>query len=224
MKFVIIYKTMKQFSTFIFVVLLHYSVFSQQLIIVFLHARTDNPELPKEQVERIMEGHFANIKKMASEGKLLVAGPFEGGGGIFIFNSQSVDDVKEWLKPDPGIQNNRWNVEILPFHPRIGKPMLVKEPYEMVSYQFVRFDTYIAKFNIGEAPELLKKHDDYINEIKKSGNIVAEGTFNDTDGGILIMKGELSSSVIESDPAVRAGLFEFQIKKWYVAKGAFGEK
>src|SRR5258706_8834816 len=99
--------------------LLSRSASAQEMVIVFLHHKTDKPELPKEQVDKIMEGHFANMKKLASEGKLLVAGPFEGGGGIFIFNSKSMDAVREWIKPDPGIQNNRWNVELQPFHPRI---------------------------------------------------------------------------------------------------------
>ncbi len=208
---------------FLLIFLLSRSASAQEMVIVFLHHKTDKPELPKEQVDKIMEGHFANMKKLASEGKLLVAGPFEGGGGIFIFKSKSMDEVREWIKPDPGIQNNRWNVELQPYHPRVGVPRLVNEPYQMTSYNFIRFDSYIAKFNVNMVAEILKKHDDFINEIKKSGNVVAEGIFNDTDGGILIIKGELDKKVIESDPAVLEGLLGIEIKKWYVAKGAFGE-
>jgi uncharacterized protein YciI len=196
---------------------------AQQMVIVFLNHKADKPELPKEQVDKIMEGHFANMKKMANEGKLLVGGPFEGGGGIFIFNSKSTDEVREWIKPDPGIQNNRWNVELQPYNPRTGWPRLVIEPIQMTSYNFIRFDSYVAKFNVNMVAEILKKHDDYLNEIKKSGNVVAEGIFNDTDGGILIIKGDLDKKVIESDPAVQEGLLGINIKKWFVAKGAFGE-
>jgi uncharacterized protein YciI len=199
------------------------SVSAQSMVIVFLHHKTDKPELAKEQVDKIMEGHFANIKRLANDGKLLVAGPFEGGGGIFIFNSKSINEVDEWLKNDPGVQNKRWNVEILPYRPRLGLPRLVNEPYQMINYQFIRFTSYIAKFNVYDVPEILKKHDEYLGEIKKSGNVVAEGIFNDTDGGILIIKGELDKKVIDSDPAVVEGLLIADIKKWYVAKGAFGE-
>ena len=196
---------------------------AQPMVIVFLHHKADKPELPKEQVDKIMEGHFANMKKLAGEGKLLVAGPFEGGGGIFIFNAKSTDEVREWIKSDPGIQNNRWNVELQPYHPRTGIPRLVNEPYQMTSYTFIRFDSYVAKFNVNMVAEILKKHDEYLSEIKKSGNVLAEGIFNDTDGGILIIKGELDKKVIESDPAVQEGLLSINVKKWYVAKGAFGE-
>ena len=198
--------------------------FAQELVFVFLHHKVDKAELPKEQVDKIMEGHLANIQKMAKEGKLLVAGPFEGGGVIFIFNSHSVDEVTQWLNDDPGVKAQRWNVEIQPYHRRVGHPRLAREPIEMTNYQFVRFVPYIAKFNINDVPELLKKHDDYLKEIQKTGNVVAEGTFGDTEGGILIIKGELNRAVIESDPAVHEGLLEIEIKKWLVARGAFGEK
>ncbi|MGC4022476.1 MAG: YciI family protein [Cyclobacteriaceae bacterium] len=197
---------------------------AQDKVFVFLHHRADKAELPKPKLDSIMKGHFANIEKMANEGKLVVAGPFEGGGGIFIFNANSISQVKDWLKNDPGIQSNRWNVEMLPFKVRTGRPQLVKEPLQMVNYQFVRFKAYVAKFNINDIPELLKKHDDYLSEIKKSGNVIAEGIFGDNDGGILIMKGELDRKVIELDPAVREGLLEIEIKKWFVAKGAFSEQ
>jgi uncharacterized protein YciI len=206
------------------IILIGQCAFAQNLMFVFLHLKADKAELPKEQVDKIMEGHMANIQKMAKEGKLLVAGPFEGGGGIFIFNSSTANEVIQWLNDDPGVKAQRWNVEIQPYHWRIGQPRLVQEPIEMTNYQFIRFTPYIAKFNINDVPELLKKHDDYLKEIQKTGNVVAEGTFGDTEGGILVIKGDLNKTVIESDPAVHEGLLEIEIKKWFVARGAFGEK
>jgi uncharacterized protein YciI len=193
-------------------------------VFVFLHKRNDKAELPKEQVDKIMEGHMANINKMAKEGHLLAAGPFEGGGGIFVFNSTSVNDVTEWMKGDPGIQANRWKVEMLLYLPRTGSVCVAKEPYEMVTYSFVRYIPNIAKFNVQEAPEIFGKHDDYLKEIKKTGNVMAEGTFGENEGGILIMKGDLQPEVIEQDPAVHEGLLELDSKKLYVAKGSFCEK
>jgi uncharacterized protein YciI len=211
-------------TVLIIIILSGQCAFAQDLVFVFLHYKADKAELPKEQVDKIMEGHMANIQKMAKEGKLLVAGPFEGGGGIFIFNSHSVDEVAQWLNDDPGVKAQRWNVEVQPCHWRVGLPRLAPEPIEMTNYQFVRFVPYIAKFNINDVPELMKKHDDYLKEIQKTGNVVAEGIFGDTEGGILVIKGDLNKTVIESDPAVHEGLLEIEIKKWYVARGAFGEK
>lgn len=193
-------------------------------VFVFLQKRTDLPELPKAELDKLMEGHLANISKMAKEGKLLAAGPFEGGGGIFIFNTKTQTDVSEWLKADPGIQANRWRLEMLTYTPRAGGVCKVGEQYEMVMYSFVRFIPNIAKFNVQDAPELFGKHDRYTKDLMKDGNTIAEGTFGETEGGIWIVKGELNKEAIEKDPAVREGFLELDIKKLYIAKGSFCEK
>ncbi len=196
----------------------------QNQVFVFLHKRADLPAMPKEQVDRMMEGHMANINQLAREGKLVAAGPFEGGGGIFIFNSNSIETVKEWLATDPGVKAERWRVELQPFYVRVGKVALVNEPYEMVTYSFVRFIPNITKFNIQELPEIFLKHDNYLKQLNRTGNVVGEGIFGDTEGGVLIMKGDVQSSVFDADPAVQEGLLQLETKKLFVAKGAFGEK
>src|SRR5262245_34071025 len=86
--------------------LVNSSVFSQATVysFVFLHKKTHAVELPKEELDKIMDGHLANIERLANEGKLLVAGPFEGGGGIFILNTTSPEEAKSWLDTDPGIK------------------------------------------------------------------------------------------------------------------------
>ena len=66
------------------------------LLFVFLNKRTDLPALPKEESDKLMEGHMANIERLAKEGKLVVAGPFEGGGGIFVLKTNSVEEAKSW--------------------------------------------------------------------------------------------------------------------------------
>jgi uncharacterized protein YciI len=80
--------------------------FSQtpELIFVFLNKRSDKAALPEEEVKKIMDGHMANIERLAKEGKLISAGPFDAGGGIFIFKSKSVAEVNEWLSTDPGVK------------------------------------------------------------------------------------------------------------------------
>lgn len=50
-----------------------------------------------------MKGHMANINRLAKEGKLIVAGPFDG-GGVFILNTTSTDEARLWLNTDPGVQ------------------------------------------------------------------------------------------------------------------------
>ncbi len=190
---------------------------------VFLNTRTDKPELQKEELDELMKGHLANIRRLVKEGKMIMAGPFDGGGGIFIMNSNSVDSVKNWLMTDPGIKAERWRLEYFPYIPRVGSACTAKEDAEMVQYQFIRYTSTITKFNVQKAGETFKKHDDYLKQIIKTGNVVAEGIFPNRDGGILVMRGDVDRNLIEADPSMADAVFTIDFKKLWVMKGSFCE-
>ncbi len=196
----------------------------KKYMIVFLNKKPDNEKLTPEETKTIMEGHMANMGRLAKENKLLAAGPFDGGGGIFIMNSSSVDEVEEWISTDPGVKAKRWRIEILPFQPRHGGVCPVGENYEMTSYTFYRFDAVASKFAVARQSELIDAHDKFLQEIIKGGNVVSEAVFGPRDGGILILKGEVDTDLMNTDPAVEAGLVEVQRKNLYIAKGSFCEK
>lgn len=167
---------------------------------------------------------MANITRLAKEKKLAAAGPFEGGGGIFIFRSKSKKEVEDWLNTDPGIQAKRWDVEIQSYSPRVGSVCSVGEPYEMVLYNFVRYTLNTSKDTYGMIAEGMKDHQQYIKELSAAGNIITEASFGDDEGSILIMKGEISKELIEKDPAVQKQVMTAELKKLYIAKGSFCEK
>ena len=197
----------------------------QTFTFVFLNNKKDKQGLPKEEVDKIMKGHMTNMERLVKEKKLLAAGPFDGGGGIFIFNTTSIDTAAKWLSTDPGVQAKRWNVEILSYQPRIGGICPVGETYEMTNYNFVRFTAQVTKVTTGNYPDILRRHDEYIKEkFGKSGNIITEGIFGTHDGGILILKGDLQQELIEADPGVQESLLQFDIKKLWIARGSFCEK
>ncbi len=60
---------------------------------------------PKQ--DSIFGGHMKNIKRLADEKKLVVAGPFEKNDlkyrGIFIFDSSSIEDTKKLVETDPAV-------------------------------------------------------------------------------------------------------------------------
>lgn len=190
---------------------------------VFLNTRDDKPELSKAEVDEIMKGHLANIQRLAKEGKLLVAGPFDGGGGIFIFRGNSSDSVKQWMSADPGIKADRWKLEMFPYIPRVGSVCAIDENAEMVTYTFIRYISTITKFNVQKAGETFKKHDDYLKKIVKTGNVVTEGIFPNRDGGILVMKGDVDPTLVEADPSMSGTVFTVEFKKLWVGKGSFCE-
>ncbi|MBT1685304.1 YciI family protein [Dawidia soli] len=190
---------------------------------VFLTKNANADKITQSLLDSLMKGHMANISRLAAEGKLIAAGPFDGGGGIFILRTASTDQAREWLSSDPGILARRWEVTLYPYKPFIGSVCAVKEPYEMVSYAFVRFDMVVTKFTAQNYPDILRRHEEYVRKLATTGNVVTYGILGEHDTGILVMKGEVQPEVIEADPGIQEGLFEVQYKKLYIARGSFCE-
>lgn len=62
---------------------------------------------PKEELTKLFAGHMANIRRLVSEGKLVVAGPMEPNDrhyeGIFIFNVKTAKEADALLATDPAV-------------------------------------------------------------------------------------------------------------------------
>ncbi len=90
----------------------------KQYYFVMLSAGPNKEKIDSLSLQKIQAGHLENIRKMAKEGKLAIAGPFGDDGdwrGIFIFDVDSEDEVRELLKNDPSIQAGRLSYEIHPW-------------------------------------------------------------------------------------------------------------
>lgn len=70
----------------------------------------------KKILDTIFRGHMANIKRLAAENKLLLAGPIGDNDknyeGIFVFNTGDVNEAKQWLGTDPAIKSNDLDAEV----------------------------------------------------------------------------------------------------------------
>ena len=93
----------------------------------------------------------------------------------------------------------------------------------MVTYSFVKFKVDLTKSTVNSAG-IFFAHDEYLKELKSKLSIIAEGIFGERDGGMLILKDEPPLQTLEADPAVQQGLLELDIRKLWIAKGAFCEK
>src|SRR5690242_6732405 len=75
---------------------------------------------------QIMQGHLANIFRLAGEGKLVIAGPFldrSNLSGIFILDVRSVDEAKVLVATDPAVKAGVFEAE---YHPWYGSAALMK--------------------------------------------------------------------------------------------------
>ena len=189
-------------------------VSAQEFHLVFLNRKDDKAELPEDEVKRLMDGHMANINRLAREGKLWAAGPFDGGGGIFIFKTTSLEDVKSWILTDPAVKAERWNVEIFPYFPRTGSVCAVGEAYEMTNYFFVRYS--------GKRTGSDQAHRDYLASTF-GDTMIAEGHLGDQGGNILVLREEPSALLLDKDPEIQVASMAYHVKKLFIARGSFCE-
>ena len=78
-----------------------------------------NRDRSKEDADRLQRAHLDNIKRLANEGKLVLAGPFIDDGeirGIYIFDVRSVKEAEELTKTDPAIQEGSLEMELKPWY------------------------------------------------------------------------------------------------------------
>ena len=76
--------------------------------------------------DAMFKGHFANIQRLADEGKLALAGPFdgaEGWRGLFVFATADVEEAKRLVATDPVIVNGEMVAE---YHPYYGSAALMQ--------------------------------------------------------------------------------------------------
>lgn len=79
-----------------------------------------NTTATEQEKAKLFEGHMANIKKLAAEGKLVVAGPFMKNDrnyrGVFIFNVSTVEEAQALVESDPAVKAKIFEAELTPWY------------------------------------------------------------------------------------------------------------
>lgn len=70
--------------------------------------------------EDVFRGHFANMERLATDGKLVVAGPFgkndQAYRGLFILAVDTVDEARKLAETDPAVEAGVFVVDYLPWY------------------------------------------------------------------------------------------------------------
>lgn len=104
----------------------------QYVLVVLKTGPNRMPDGP--QRDAMFQGHFANIQRLADEGKLALAGPFDGVDGwrgLFIFAVPEIDEARKLVATDPVVATG----EMVPeFHKYFGSAalMLVNDAHKRV--------------------------------------------------------------------------------------------
>lgn len=90
----------------------------------------------KAERDGIFAGHMANIKRLADEGKIVLAGPFGENDrsyrGIFIFAVATVEEAQKLVETDPVIRSGMMVAEMTPWYGSAAT-MLINENHHKVA-------------------------------------------------------------------------------------------
>ena len=86
----------------------------KKYVVAFLK-RGPNKSVDSIKKSELQRAHMQNIDRLASEGKLVLAGPFFGDSdlrGIYIFNVDNLEEAEALTKSDPSIQAGVLSMEL----------------------------------------------------------------------------------------------------------------
>ena len=197
---------------------------------VLLKRPSNAPQLSKEAGDKLQEEHMANIRKLHSEHKLVVAGPFTDDTslrGIFVFKADSQMQAQEWADTDPAVKAGRLAAEV--HGPWMIDPNAIREPETtqgMEQYTLVLLKSG-EKWN-PSAPEfmdVMKQHHAFVKEMTEKGKVAVAGPFPFGDPGelrgITIYRAgaEETAKIVQDDPIIKAGLLKTEMHPWITGKG-----
>ena len=102
-------------------------------VMAFLKAGP-NRERPRDEAQKLQAAHRANIRRLAAEGKLVLAGPFADNGelrGIYVFDVATVAEAEALTRTDPAVLAGQLVMEL---HPWYGSAalMMVNEVHSKI--------------------------------------------------------------------------------------------
>ena len=65
--------------------------------------------------------HLRHLDEMKAAGQLVLAGPFEGGGGLLILRVETLEEAHKLMEVDPHVRAGWLSVDIKPWYTMKGK-------------------------------------------------------------------------------------------------------
>jgi uncharacterized protein YciI len=89
-------------------------------VLCILKTGPNDATIKGKERDEIFAGHFANIGKLADEGKLAVAGPFgtndKSYRGLYIFNVATIEEAERLVALDPAVKAGVFVSDLTPWY------------------------------------------------------------------------------------------------------------
>jgi uncharacterized protein len=104
-------------------------------VLCILKTGPKDGEIQGDARKEIFAGHFANINRLADEGKLVVAGPFGKNDktyrGLYIFNVATVEEAEKLVVLDPAVKAGVFVYDLTPWYGSAAM-MVVNETHKQI--------------------------------------------------------------------------------------------
>lgn len=104
-------------------------------VLCMLKTGPKDAEIKGKERDEIFAGHFANIERLADEGKLVVAGPFgkndKSYRGLYIFNVPTVEEAEQLVALDPAVKAGVFVPDLTPWYGSAAM-MVVTETHKRI--------------------------------------------------------------------------------------------
>jgi len=104
-------------------------------VLCILKTGPNDAAIQGEERKKIFAGHFANIGRLANEGKLAVAGPFGDNDksyrGLYIFNVATVEEAEKLVTLDPAVKAGVFVPDLTPWYGSAAM-MVVNETHKKI--------------------------------------------------------------------------------------------
>lgn len=105
-------------------------------VLCILKTGPKDAEVQGDARKEIFAGHFANIGRLADEGKLAVAGPFgkneKSYRGLYIFNVPTMEEAEKLVVLDPAVKAGVFDYELTPWYGSAAM-MVVNETHKRIA-------------------------------------------------------------------------------------------
>jgi len=105
-------------------------------VLCILKTGPKDAEIKGDERAKIFEGHFANIGRLADQGKLAVAGPFGKNDrsyrGLYIFAVSTIEEAEALVQLDPAVKAGVFVPELTPWYASAGM-MVVNDTHKRIT-------------------------------------------------------------------------------------------
>ncbi|HTM36606.1 MAG TPA: YciI family protein [Terriglobales bacterium] len=201
-----------------------------QFFLVLLSRPSNAPQLDKIAAEKLQNDHMANIRRLASEGKLVIAGPFIDDTalrGVFVFRAGSAEEAQGWADADPAVKAGRltaevhgpWRIDANAIHPP-STPEAMQQYTLVLMKRTPKWKVDAVGFNF-----VVKEYPAFVKEMTARGYVAVAGLFplnvpGDLRAVTIFRVGtEQAALLMKGDPTIGEGLLRPESHPWATGKG-----